>query len=163
MLTAGVITVVLYAFRETLLQTYLGYFEIAVAIMLIALGIYSFKELLLFRKRSLAPKKQSHFHEEHLSHHHIHLLGIGIVHGLASNDELLLLFTLSLGITSFLGILSGVVIFSLGVVLGMTLFGIALTAPFLKLHSEKIKDYVGFVAGALSLIYGFYLLAQFLS
>ncbi len=168
MLTAGAITIVLYAFRETILQTYLNYFEIAVAIMLIALGVYAFKDVTIFHRHKHPHENEkhepthAHIPTEKIAHHHLHLLGIGIVHGLASNDELLLLFTLSLGITSLLGILGGVAIFSLGVVLGMCVFGIVLTMPLLKTRAGKIRDYLNFATGALSLIYGFYLLYPFL-
>lgn len=168
MITAGIITVILYTFRETFFKIYLNYFEVAVAIMLIALGVYSFKDISIFHRLKHVHKteKHEHFHShteiEKIAHHHWHLLGIGIVHGLASNDELLLLFTLSLGITSLAGILGGVAIFSIGVVLGMCLFGIAITMPLLKTRSGKLRDYVSVIAGGLSLIYGAYLLVPFL-
>ena len=167
MITAALITATLYTFRETIFRAYLSYFELAVAVMLIALGVYAFKDLSIFHKhkheQEIKKHKHPHAHakDSKLTHHHIHLFGIGIVHGLASNDELLLLFTLSLGISTLLGILGGVAIFSLGVVLGMLIFGAVVTFPLLKLRAVEIKDYVSFIAGALSIVYGVYLLAVF--
>ncbi|HIJ98203.1 TPA: hypothetical protein H1009_03890, partial [archaeon] len=109
--------------------------------------------------------KHEHFHVhlrgEKGKHYHKHLFGVGIIHGLASNDELLLLFTLSLGITKLTGVLTGVLVFSAGVVIGMSLFGAAMITPLLKLRSEKILNYVNFGSGGLSLAYGLYLLSAF--
>ena len=46
-------------------------------------------------------------------------MGIGFIHGIASNDELLLLFTLTFGANSLEEILFGVGIFTIGVVAGI--------------------------------------------
>src|SRR3989344_347770 len=167
MITAGIITALLYTFRETILQSFLGYFGIAVSIMLIGIGIYSLRDAIRVHRHSHSHGKAEHEHfHVHLrgekgNHYHKHLFGVGIIHGLASNDELLLLFTLSLGITKLTGILAGGLVFSAGVVVGMSLFGAAMITPLLKLQSEKVWNYVNFGSGGLSLAYGLYLLSAF--
>ena len=82
------------------------------------------------------------------------MFGIGIIHGLASNDELLILFTASLAVTSLGGLLVGLGLFSLGVVLGMIFFAVAFSFPLIKLNSDKIYKIISFGTGAAGIIYG---------
>src|SRR3989344_4502593 len=120
MITATVITVILYMFRETVLNDVLP-----------------------------------HFHEKHReTHFHKHMLGIGIIHGLVSNDELLLLFTASFAVTSLGGLLLGLGIFSAGVVLGMLLFTCIFSYPLVKLHSNFAYKLVTFATGSAGVAYG---------
>lgn len=90
---------------------------------------------------------------------HAMISGIGIVHGLASNDELLLLLTLSLGISSFLYIFIGLTIFTVGVVLGMLVFSTLLKLPFNKYGREHVVRIVNVSIALLTLTYAFYSLA----
>jgi hypothetical protein len=84
---------------------------------------------------------------------------IGIIHGLASNDELLLLLTVTLTLTSLASVLLGTFLFSLGVVLGMIVFSVILTLPLLKIHSQKIQILFTFLTAILSIGYGVFSLA----
>lgn len=161
MITATIITLILYAVRETVLSTYLASLELGVAVMLVAIGVFGL--LVEFKVIHVHP----HRHEatEH-SHVHVHLtdrreheamFGIGIVHGLASNDELLLLFLVSLSVTSIAGLLGGVGVFSLGVVAGMVLFGLGLSYPTTRWGTEKVRRAVNVAAAVLSIGYAAYL------
>ena len=146
MATATVVTVLLYAFRESVLRIVLANFDKAVAIMLIILGLFSLKDLF---------NLHSHTHKlGNIKHSHQHMFGIGIMHGLASNDELLILFAASLGLTALPGILLGVAIFSVGVVLGMVLFALVFSYPLLKARSEFYYRLITVIAGAASVAYG---------
>src|SRR5438093_8320705 len=143
MLTASIITVALYyavyvgsgGFNAEALRP----FEDLVGVMLIAIGALS-----LAWEFGILPKF-GHVHRhrhgpvpvEH-EHAHVHpggyrehgaMFGIGILHGLASNDELVNLFVLGLSVTSLPGLIGGVAVFSVGVVVGMISFGLALTYP----------------------------------
>ena len=165
MLTATLITVILYHFRENILSALLGAWgQSAVAIMLIILGAFAFKDLQVFHGHRHTHGGQGHNHGHfHIrgareEHHHRHMFGIGIVYGLASNDELLLLFTLSLGVTSLFGILTGVAIFSAGVILGMVVYGLILNYPLIKFGGDRVRRSVNVGAGALSVAYGLGLL-----
>ena len=89
------------------------------------------------------------------------MFGIGIVHGLASNDEILVLLVASFGLATLTieGLLVGVGVFSLGVVAGMILFGLGLSYPILRWGDVKVRRIVNVVAAALSIGYGLFLLA----
>lgn len=81
------------------------------------------------------------------------------MHGLASNDELIAIFVAGLGVGSLQMLLGGVAIFTVGVMLGMTLFGIALTYPILKYGIKRIQFAVNMVTGSLSIVYGLMMIA----
>lgn len=163
MLTASIVTVLLFASREAFLRDWLEPLEAAVAVMLIALGALS-----LAWEYGVLPKfahRHRHRHDRETPEHehaHVHLLrrehgamfGIGIVHGLASNDELLILFVSALSVTSLVGLLAGVAVFSAGVVIGMISFGLALTYPMKRWDSARVRRGVALVAGILSIAYG---------
>lgn len=160
MLTASGITAILYIFRESLLQAILSSFELLVGGMLVLLGIWSLSDILLFHRHVHEEKGKKHEHlhmhtkAEKGKHFHKHMFGIGIVHGLASNDELLILLTASLGVTSLAGMIVGVAIFSIGVVLGMMLFSLIFTWPLLKVHSDRIYAIISILVGVASVAYG---------
>lgn len=163
MATAGVVTLLIFLYRDFFLSRVLVYFESIVGIMLIILGIVSilsFKGIELFHYHSHSAKDEGHVHahtheegEAH-THYHKHMFGIGIVHGLASNDELIILFTASLGVASFLGLISYVAIYSVGVILGMVAFGYALSYPLLKTKKEQVTRTAMLVFGVISILYG---------
>ena len=169
MITAAVITIILFIFRESFLNNILPHFEKIVGIMLIALGLLSLRELL-----SLHSHKHRHggvvhshphihikkYHEK--NHAHIHMFGIGIIHGLASNDELLILFAASLAVTSLGGLIAALGIFSFGVVLGMIFFTIIFSYPLIKMNSEKIYKFVSLGTGSAGIIYGILMLFAFI-
>ena len=128
------------------------------------LGAFAFKDLSIFHIHRHAHDGREHIHRHlHLrgakeQHYHKHMFGIGIVHGSASYDELLVLFTVSLAVTSLFGILVGVAMFSIGVVLGMILYGIILNYPITRFGSDKVRRFINVGAGTLSVAYGIALL-----
>jgi len=160
MLTAILITILLFTFRDSILPFVLDKFELLVAIMLIALGAISLYQARFFHAHKHKHGNSAHEHVHiHLKnnesdHVHKHMFGVGIVHGLASNDELLLLLTISLGLSSLFDMVLGVAIFSLGVVIGMIAFGLFITYPILKIKSETIVRMVNGTVGVVSVVYG---------
>lgn len=131
--------------------------------MLVFLGLYSFFDLFVFHFHPHEHGLQSHSHlhvhlksERHseIPHAHRHVFGIGIIHGLASNDELLLLFAASFGVASLGLLLLGVFFFSIGVVLGMVVFSFLFSLPLVRLHSQKFYLFVSVLVGCLSVLYG---------
>lgn len=162
MITASIITVILYTFRETLLSEFLAHVELIVAVMLVAIGVLG----LLIEFGWLHHHLHEHEGKEH-THSHLHvyprftehraMFSIGIVHGLASNDELLVLFVASLSVTSLLGLLGGVGVFSIGVVLGMIVFGLGVSYPILRWGSTRVRRAVNVGAAVISLAYAGYL------
>ncbi len=166
MLTASAITLLLLAFRDTLLPIVLDKFEIAVAAMLIFLGLASISQALSLHSHRHghggASHEHYHFHlganashgHESSDHEHGHMLGIGIVHGLASNGELLLLLTVSLGLATAAEMVAGVAIFSIGVALGMVAFSALFTLPLVKAKSAQFLRAINFLVGMVSVAYG---------
>lgn len=160
MLTAGIVTFLLYIFKDSILKAILPHFEKIAGVMLIMLGAISLKDIFIVHshKHSHGNLKHSHIHmhtkPDGESHVHKHIFGIGIIHGLASNDELLMLLTTSFGITTLGGLMLGVGFFSLGVIIGMTLFCAVFTYPIIKTHSKKIYRIVSLGTGAASIAYG---------
>ena len=180
MLTASVITVILFTLGATFFAGAIHAFELGVAGMLIAIGAFGLA-LEFGLHRRLIPALQrlgllhDHAHAHGVEeHHHPHwhlgryrehgtMLGIGIVHGLASNDEILVLLIASFGMASLTieGLLVGVGVFSLGVVAGMILFGLGLSYPILRWGDAKVRRVVNVATALLSIAYGTYLLAGF--
>lgn len=160
MLTATAITIVLFAFRATLLRDVLGYLELGVAVMLVVIGVLS----LLIEFRVIHRHAHRHASEEH-EHAHVHvrakdhqtMFGIGIVHGLASNDELLVLLVASLSVASLEALIGGVGVFSLGVVAGMVTFGLGVTYPVKRWGTERVRRAINVGAAVLSIAYAAYL------
>ncbi len=189
MITAGIITYLLYLSKDYFFNRYLGHFESVVALMLIGIGsitiLWEFN-VLRFGKHShghihddIEKPSNENVHDDHihiqdlentsdeivdLNHGHIlgtkndiqAIAGIGVIHGLASNDELLILLTLTLGLGDFLIIFIGLTIFSLGVVVGMISWGSLLNAPVLKMKKDKIAKSISITVAILAIIYGFY-------
>lgn len=170
MITASIITVILFLSREAFLRDVLRPLEAAVAVMLIVLGVLSLAwefgilpklaHVHLHRHRGETPEHE-HAHVHVLRREHGAMFGIGIVHGLASNDELLILFVSALSVTSLAGLLVGVAVFSAGVVIGMVSFGLALTYPMKKWDAKGVRRAVALIAGALSIVYGILILVGF--
>ncbi len=160
MFTAAIITAILFAFKDAFLSLILGKMELLVAIMLIALGFLSIWKSRVFHAHAHKHDGIPHIHwHMHLAqgmeeHAHRHMFGIGIIHGLASNDELLLLLTVSLGLSTLAEMVFGIAIFSFGVVLGMLAFSIFFTLPLMKMHSHRLMQAVNVSVGCVGIIYG---------
>jgi high-affinity nickel permease len=169
MVTAGVITVLLYTFRESILANLIGRLDLLVAIMLVGVGVIGLLwEFNLFHVHEHwhGLVQHRHFHtwlHKHFEEHGEHktMFSIGIVHGLASNDELLVLFVVALGVTALSGILLGVAVFSLGVVAGMILFAVSLNYPILRWGQGPVRRVVNVAVAVLSIAYAVLLFAGF--
>ncbi|MBI2550147.1 hypothetical protein HYV83_03110 [Candidatus Woesearchaeota archaeon] len=164
MITAAIVTTILYVFRESLLTAFLASFEKIVGVMLILLGLFSLKDLFglhshVHEHEGLRHEHPHHHVQDFKGHIHKHMLGIGVIHGLASNDELLILFTASLGLTTLGNVLLGVAVFSLGVVAGMVLFALLFSYPLLKSKSDAVYKAITLVTGIVSVAYGMLMLA----
>lgn len=77
---------------------------------------------------------------------------------MASNDELFVLIVAGLGAHSLTLLLGGVAVFTLGVVLGILVFGWAVSYPVLKLGARRMQLIINVVVGSLSILYGFMIL-----
>lgn len=190
MLTASIITIALYLSGQTVLNALLDNLQFSVAVMLIVIGVlgivsetryyhehihrHLFHEhshahshtslrsaITRFIRSSKTRIEQDDTNGYVSTEPHKTMFGIGIVHGLASNDELLILFTLSLSVTSLLGLLLGVGVFSIGVVLGMIVYGIGVTYPMVRFGKGRVRKIINISVASLSITYGLFLLAGF--
>ena len=173
MVTAAIITVALFmaATRVVSITGILDNLEVGVGVMLIAIGgigIFFGAPITHEHHHNHADKAHSHAHNHRFGalglfgrriHVHHPLFGVGILHGFASNDELIAIFVAGLGIGSLELLLGGVAVFTIGVVLGMTLFGVAITYPMFKYRMRKVQMTINIVAGSLSIIYGLMIVA----
>ncbi len=174
-LTAGIITLILFLVRDIFLSSYLTHFEIIVAVMLIFIGLLTFLwELEVIPRRytrsndsTLNPTSAETNLDENTantsnpSKYKLHKDGkaitlIGIIQGLASNDELLLLLTFTLGLDNLFIVLLGCVIFSIGVMIGMITWGSLLKIPQKK-YKQLLKT-LNIIIASLAIIYGIYIL-----
>ena len=169
MVTAAIITVLLYTFRQTLLTEFLAHLDLLVAVMLLGIGVVGLLwEFNVFHVHEHwhGLVQHRHFHtwlHGHLTKHGDHktMFSIGIVHGLASNDELLVLFVVALGVATLGGILVGVAVFSLGVVAGMIVFAVSLNYPMLRWGQGPVRRVVNTAVAVLSILYAALLFAGF--
>ncbi len=170
MFTASIITIILFTFRETLLKSLLDNLDFLVPVMLILIGIITlvmeFDLLHIHRHQhknegTEHSKEHTHFHP-HIpwtgKHEHGAMAGIGLIHGIASNDELLLLFTLTLGFQELGAILLGVVFFTLGVVSGMLVYSLSINYPAQKWGRKRVTRVMNVSIATLSILYAGWLL-----
>jgi high-affinity nickel permease len=187
-LTAGIITVILFLVKDLFLTNILTYFEIVVALMLISLGILTFMwEFNVIKKKKhthshiLGSRKHIIEETSEISNNDSveievtpnglqtkHFLGIkndtnavaviGVLQGLASNDELLLLLAFTLGMNNIFIILIGIAIFSFGVMTGMISWGSIINLPGLKTKKQKIIRYLSVIIASIAIVYGIYIL-----
>ncbi|MBI2971491.1 MAG: hypothetical protein HYY37_03705 [Candidatus Aenigmarchaeota archaeon] len=174
MITAAVITIILFtvAIQAKSLSGILEHFETAVAVMLILIGTVGILlEVPIVHRHvhhHIGRRVHAHRHSHRFgrlgtfarkAHLHPPLFGVGIIHGLASNDELLALFVAGLGTGSLGMLLAGLAVFTVGVMAGMMLFGTLITWPLLKGKTEQVRLAVTIIAGLMSIVYGFMMLA----
>ena len=167
MLTAGIITLIIfYNVNSYPVVMLLENFEIIIASIMIAMGIISLTIGI--------PLQHKHEHNhDGIKHEHVHThrvggfinkdlkshhasFGVGIIHGLASNDELFIVLILGLGIGSVTTLLGALFLFSTGVVLGMMLFSILLLKSS-NVLTKNFKLILNYGFGISTIIYGLYL------
>ena len=185
-LTAGVITVIIFFSKDLFLQNIISNFEIIVSIMLILIGVLTLLwEFALSKKSKNSTPNQYRMIENKLTKNstilkEIHpdsttkivnpesnrflwlknsshaILSIGIIQGLASNDELFLVLVMTLGINNLYIVIIGIVIFSLGVMIGMISWGSLINIPGIKTKKDMIFKYFNIVIALLAIAYGIY-------
>jgi sulfite exporter TauE/SafE len=136
-------------------------FELIVGMMLVFLGISIYMNKKLLRKGHVHP----HIHEDGTMHAHEHSHNkehrhghksyiIGCVHGLAGSGALVVLALSTLNDVQI--ILSFILVFGVGSILGMMMVSGAIGLPFaVSTSSERIHKFLRFIVGAVSIIIGF--------
>ncbi|MCP4762203.1 MAG: hypothetical protein GY870_10505 [archaeon] len=106
--------------------------------------------------------KHSHthfnFHKWDGKHNYLLLFGVGIIQGIASNDEILMLFTISFGFTNLIGILFGVSFFTVGVVIGMFAYSFLINTSKKTFKNKNLSKMINISVAIISIVYAIYLL-----
>lgn len=163
LVTAAAVSAVIYFVADAFLLKWIGRMEILVPIMLIAIGLLGLGmevKRFHFHRHSHGGPQHQHFHV-HLSpgHQHGAMAGIGVVHGLASNDELLLVLLVGLGAGAWWQVLLGVALFSIGVLLGMVAYSAGVHGLTRRTGAKWVPAALGVAFSILSIAYAVYLLA----
>lgn len=160
---AAVVTAALYIWRDSVIGLIAGRMDLAVGLMLISFGALAVYQSMHSHAHSHGGRVHTHPHGHGggraSDHSHLHIFGIGVLQGLASNDELLLLLTVFLGLSDLAQMAAGVAVFSAGVFLGMNLFGFVFTVPAVSRRGPGISDAVNLAVGAASVAFGAWMLA----
>lgn len=163
MLTAGLLSVLLVLGRDTFWPEIASRLDVLVPIMLVVVGVLGLlhaARVLHAHRHAHGGRAHAHLHAHVAGRHEGHKLGlIGLVHGLASNDELLLLLTATLGAATVFEALVLVALFSLGVVLGMGAYAAALQAGVGEARRPTVAWWTNVTLSVLSILYAGYLLA----
>lgn len=164
MLTAGAVSALLFFFADAYLERFTDRFETLVPAMLIVIGVLAL--LSEWRRFHIHRHRHERGREEH-AHFHVHrrrvhehgaMAGIGVVHGLASNDELLIVLLAGLAAESWWQVFLGVVLFSLGVVVGMAIYAAAIQAASRRTGATWAAPALTVTFALLSIAYAVYLL-----
>jgi hypothetical protein len=165
LLTAAMVSALIYFVADAFLLRWIGRMETLVPIMLILVGLLGLgmelKRLHIHRHRHVpeGPAHQ-HFHVHvRPGHQHGAMAGIGVVHGLASNDELLLVLLVGLGAGAWWQVLLGVALFSVGVLIGMVAYASGVHTLTRRSGLPWMPAALGVTFSVLSIAYAVYLLA----
>ena len=186
--TAGIVTIILFLMKDVFLSTFLAGFELIIAIMLILIGTITLileSNTIKFAQRPHLHHFHIHFSKKNSHHDHskikneqdgignlktepngllrinnnIIAIGlIGILQGLASNDELLIILAFTLNLNNLFTVLMGIVIFSLGVTVGMVGWSSLLNLPKIKGKQLKIIKWLNISIAIIAIFYGLYIL-----
>ncbi len=163
---AALVTAALFLERDSIVGLIASKLDYVVGFMLIAFGALALYQALPRHAHAHRHGGEEHTHphtHEHgdgEDHSHGHMMGIGLIQGLASNDELLLLLTVFLGLSDIVQMMEGVLVFSIGVFLGMNIFGLLFTHPLVRSRGERVAKAVNLAVGCASLAYGAWMLLR---
>ncbi|MEW5323582.1 urease accessory protein UreH [Geobacillus thermoleovorans] len=149
-LTLLVVGMVIIAFEQRIPEWIASYLEMAVGIMIIVLGVFSFRSML----------KVGHHHSHDIRHVHMKSTLIGIVHGLAGSAGMVLLTAATVkGVWMALAFM---LIFGVGTVIGMMLFTTFLGIPFvwMRARQQAMNQWMVKAVSLISIGYGVYYIAH---
>ena len=165
--TIFLIGMVMIIGRATFLDGYFGYFEAAVGLMLISLGLYrlyQIRVILLGRPAKSGTAKQFKLHSKLIDpndNHHL-AYGVGLMHGLAGSGAMVLLVMTE--IQSSFNSMMYLLIFGFGSIAGMFVAAGLFSMPFSKkLTTDTMQLGLILLSSILCIGYGTYLMAENLS
>lgn len=164
LVTAALVSALVYYFAGTMLPGLLSRLELMVPLMLLLIGMVGlgveFRRFHIHRHThdtNGPAHRHLHLHVG-LGHRHGAMAGIGVVHGLASNDELLVVLLVGLGASAWWQVLAGVGLFSFGVLMGMLVYAIGLDSLNRRVGVPWMASFLNVAFSVLSVGYAVYLL-----
>jgi hypothetical protein len=152
LVTAAAISAVLYFFAGTFLPQLVG---------LLALGFEARRFHVHRHRHQDAGPEHAHPHVHvrgATRHEHGAIAGIGVIHGLASNDELLVVLLVGLGASAWWQVFAGIALFSVGVLVGMIVYAAAVRLVEERFPGRATATALNVTFSVLSIGYGIYLL-----
>lgn len=162
------VSLLIFVFSMNIPDKIFSNFEIGVGIMLVTLGIFTYAKRGITAQKHTHPHAHDtmvhvhpHAHDKAHSHGHKSYL-IGCVHGLAGSGSLVVLALSTLH--NLENILSFVLVFGVGSIIGMMLVSSAIGLPFsLTQHSIRINKILRYSVGSISIVIGADILYNILS
>ncbi|MBS3926948.1 MAG: high frequency lysogenization protein HflD [Nitrosarchaeum sp.] len=153
------VSLLIFVFSMNLQTEMFSNFEFVVGIMLVTLGLFTYYNRKSIKEKHIHP----HIHENviHIhphTHDKIHSHGhksyiIGCIHGLAGSGSLVILALSTLH--NLQTILSFILVFGIGSIIGMVLISNIIGLPFsFTLYSERITKFLRYSVGSISIIIG---------
>lgn len=143
--TLFVIGMVIIGMEQQIPETTAMWLELVVGVMIVVLGITSFRSAYMIPIRK----------EMNINHLHLKSTLIGIIHGLAGSAGMVLL-TLTTVDNRWQALLF-ILIFGVGTIIGMMLFTTFLGLPFIWMKQKQtIYQFIVKVVSLISIIYGLY-------
>jgi len=157
------VSLLIFVFSMNIPIEMLDNFEFGVGVMLVTLGFFTYFNRKLVGEKHIHHHTHDgvihthpHAHDKAHSHGHKSYI-IGCIHGLAGSGSLVVLALSTLH--DLQTILSFVLVFGIGSIVGMMLISSAIGLPFsLTLYSERINKILRYLVGSISIIIGIYIL-----
>lgn len=153
------VSLLIFVFSMNIPEKMFGNFEFGVGAMLVALGIFTYFNARMVRQKHVHPHNHdgmthihSHSHDKTHTHGHKSYI-IGCIHGLAGSGSLVILALSTLH--SLQTILSFVLVFGIGSIIGMMLISSVIGLPFsLTRQSWRINKILRYLVGTISIAIG---------
>ena len=154
-----IVSLLIFVFSMNIPNEMFSNFEFGVGVMLVILGVFTYLNRRLVGEKHIHTHTHddvihthSHAHDKVHSHGHKSYI-IGCIHGLAGSGSLVVLALSTLH--DLQTILSFILVFGIGSIVGMMLVSSAIGLPFsLSIYSERINKILRYLVGSISIIIG---------
>ena len=154
-----IVSLLIFVFSMNIPNEMFSNFEFGVGVMLVILGVFTYLNRRLVREKHIHTHTHDdlvhthpHTHDKVHSHGHKAYI-IGCIHGLAGSGSLVVLALSTLH--DLQTILSFILVFGIGSIVGMMLVSSAIGLPFsLSVYSERINKILRYLVGSISIIIG---------
>ena len=153
------VSLLIFVFSMSIPNQMFGNFEFGVGIMLVILGLSTYFNRRLFGEKHIHTHAHDgiihthpHIHDKTHGHGHKSYI-IGCIHGLAGSGSLVVLALSTLH--DLQTILSFVLVFGIGSIIGMIMISSVIGLPFsLTFYSERINKILRYSVGSISIVIG---------